>query len=90
MSGTDSEELSIARASVDAAVRQYVRVHAQERGIDPSSVFVTGWSGFAEYITPDYVQNDQSGNVVIVPDDQNAATSRGLFEFGADAFSRIR
>lgn len=83
----DSKELSEARTQLSGAVLNFVRVYAQERGIE-GDVFIMGWAGFAEYVTPDMVQADTSGNAILVPDDQHAATSRGLFEFGADAFSR--
>jgi hypothetical protein len=84
----EDEELSIARAALDAAFRQFVRVKARVDHNVNEDVLVTGWAGFAEYTTRTYMQEDVSGNVVAVPNDQTAATARGLFEFGVDAFSR--
>lgn len=87
MAGQDSLELNKARENVDKAIREFVRVQAHERGQE--DIYVVAWVGFAEYVSRDMVVDEKSAISAIIPDDQNAATSRGLFEFGTDAFSRI-
>ena len=82
----DSPELAAARAVADKAVRAYVELRAAE--LDYPGAYVVGWSAFAEYTTIDFERDEQSGNMVIVPDMQAASMSRGLFEFGVDAFTR--
>lgn len=82
----DSTELAAARTAADKAVREFVTVHAKEHGRE--NAYVTGWATFAEYVTSEFVREEMSATVVLVPDDQHAATSRGLFEFGSDAFKR--
>ena len=80
----DSAELSAARAVVDKAIRAYVELRAGELGYP--GAYVIGWSAFSEYTTIDFERNEQTGNIVIAPDAQPSSMSRGLFEFGADAF----
>lgn len=89
MGGTDSPELDAARTALDKAVREFVRVKARENGI-ADDAYTIAWAGYAEYTSPELQANDESGNAILVPDDQNAATSRGCLEFGADIFSRGR
>lgn len=85
----DSEELSAARTQVNNAVLNFVRVCAKEGGL-AEEIFIVGWAGVAEYISSGMVQRDQSAISVLIPDDQHASTSRGLFEFGTDVFERRR
>ena len=82
----DSPEIAAARAAADKAVRAYVELRAAELGYP--GAYTLGWSAFAEYTTVNFERNEESGNMVIVPDMQAASMSRGLFEFGADAFRR--
>lgn len=86
MAGHDSEALDTARTALGKAVRDFVEIMSSERGHDNSYVY--GWAAYAEYTTTEMQKDEMSGNVVIVPDDQTASASRGLFEFGADAFRR--
>jgi len=86
MAGKDSEALDAARTALGKAVREFVAVMSAERGHEDSYVY--GWAAYAEYTTADMQREEMSGNVVMVPDDQTASSSRGLFEFGADAFRR--
>lgn len=83
----ESPQREEARKDVDRAIKEFARVRAEEEGMGPDA-YVTGWVAFAEYLTTDIQNQDASGNCVIVPDDQLGATSRGLFEFGSDAFRR--
>ena len=83
---TDSTELAEARAAADKAIRAYVAVRSQE--LEHPGAYVVGWAAYAEYTTVDFERDEQSGNMVIVPDAQAASMSRGLFEFGVDAFAR--
>lgn len=46
------------------------------------------WAAFAEYSSMKLMDERHTASLVIVPDAQAAATNRGLFEFGADAFRR--
>lgn len=84
----ESEELNVARAEVGQAITKFTTIQARERGVALSPVIV-GWGAFAEYTSIELEPNDQSGNVVIVPDHQSASTSRGVFSFGVDAFTRV-
>ena len=83
----DSPALAIARANVDKAIREFTKVRAKEVA-DQEDPYVLAWGCFAEYTSVDYTDREVTGNIVIVPDDQIGSTSRGLFMFGADAFSR--
>lgn len=83
----ESEERAAARDAVDRAVKRYVEVVAQENEITDHPI-VLGWAGFAEYTSLELESHDATGSVTLVPDGQNASTSRGLMHFGADAFSR--
>lgn len=81
----DSEERTAARAALDAAVRAYVKVVANEAEFD--DVIVLGWAGFAEYTNVELDLRDQTGRATLVPDGQNGSMSRGLMHFGVDSFS---
>lgn len=84
----ESPQLAAARAGVESAIREFVKVRVSEYDVPITDSYVTGWAAFAEFTTSEYERNDLSGNVVVVPDAQTGATTRGLFEFGADGFSR--
>lgn len=83
---TDSEELAAKRLAVDKAIKDFISCQAEEHG--QSDAYVLGWAAFAEYTSIDLESEDATGNVVLVPDGQAGSMSRGLFDFGADAFSR--
>lgn len=83
----ESEERSDAREEMDRAVRKFVSIVAKEDGVTDSSV-VLGWVGFAEYTSVELEAMDATGSVSLVPDGQPTSMSRGLSEFGSDAFSR--
>lgn len=84
----EDKNLEALRLEVDRAVKAFVAYTADSR--EHENAYTIGWSAYAEYTTVEFQQNDYSGNVCIVPEGQPAATSRGLFEFGADAFGRGR
>lgn len=86
MAGADSPELAEARADVDKAIRHYADVRAAELG--HNDVYVTAWAGYAEYVNGTMLADEQSATVAIIPDDQPAVTSRGLYEYGTDTFRR--
>lgn len=84
----DGERLAAARKGVDAAVREFVSAWHEQVTEQQGDVYVVGWAASCEYIDPAMVQQDQSANCIVVPDDQHASTSRGLFSFGSDRFHR--
>lgn len=83
----ESPEWAAAREKLDAAVAEYVAFAAAQRGY--TGALVLAWAGYAEYTSTELHDEEMSGNVIMRPDGQHAATSRGCFEIGADAFSRI-
>jgi hypothetical protein len=97
MAGLDSPALSAARAKVASALAEFAQVQHDERiedekvpafdETDAGPVFVIGFAIELEYLIPDWVSKEITGNMVIIPDDQSPAWSRGLFDRGADAFS---
>ncbi|QPL15024.1 hypothetical protein SEA_HAUNTER_10 [Microbacterium phage Haunter] len=84
----DSPERQAARNALDEAVRQWTKVVAKENGVEDP--IVLGWAGYAEYTSVSLEAEDSTGNTTMVPDGQSGAMSRGLFEFGRDAFRRGR
>lgn len=80
---TDDAAVESARADVEQAVQRFVAATAAAGG-----AFVTGWAVAFEYTSADLDENSQTADGVIVPGSQNRATSRGLFELGADQFRR--
>ena len=87
MAGLDSPERSKAREELDRAVRNFVEVYAREQGVTDNPI-VIGWAGIAEYTSVELTAEESTGTVTMVPDDQYAATTRGLLGFGVDAFTR--
>jgi hypothetical protein len=82
---TDSIELDAARQQVDEAIRAFVKVRAREAEIADRPI-VTSWVVFAEYTSNDLEVEDSSGRAVIIPNGQMPTTTRGCYEYGADAF----
>lgn len=85
---TLEEELEVARKEVDAAVRKFAAIKGRQSDYDDA--YVTDWAITAEYISPKLIRDEATVMVVIVPEDQGRATSRGLYEFGTDYFSNLR
>ena len=83
----DSPAVAAARSELDAAVKKFVSIQAEEEGYP--DIYVSAWAGFAEYESRALMEAESTGNMVMIPSDQVASTSRGLFHFGADAFSRV-
>lgn len=87
----DRPEVAAARARLTEAIEEFVRVTAAERGEEDDAhgkPVTLGWVAFAEYSSMGLMDEDATSSVVMVPDSQIASTSRGLYEFGVDAFSR--
>jgi hypothetical protein len=87
MNTDESSEKAQARADVEAAMKRFVDIVAKEREITDSPI-VIGWVAYAEYTSIELEREDSTGNVVIVPDNQQFSLSRGLFECGNDSFRR--
>jgi len=89
----DSERLAEARANLEKAMQEFTQAYHDEYTTEDEesfgqSVFMSGWVGYAEYVTSNYVQNDKSASCVAVPEAQHFSMSRGLFENGTDRFRR--
>lgn len=87
---TDSEEIAAARKNVERAISEFVKVIHKERddeyvGEEP---YVLSFGAYAEYVTGTMQLRDITSHVVVVPDDQGYATSRGIFELAKDCFSK--
>lgn len=94
MVSRDSTALAKARADVDKAIAEFVRVsyeeHANEMELSAGErPFLLGWAAEAEYVTTSMELNDQTGSCGLVKEDQPPGYSRGLFEIGTDRYSRI-
>ena len=77
-----------AKAELDKAMSNYVVLRARRIGFD--SAYLSGYVAYAEYISPQLIQEDATAGFPIVAEDQAGSTSRGLFEFGSDAFKRAQ
>lgn len=102
MAGTDSSERSAAREAVGKAIQEWVNVIHRENlenalsgyqdGDDPidtdEAVMVSAFAAMVEYQSQSLIAQEATGSSVCVPDMQLASTTRGLFEFGTDAFGR--
>lgn len=76
---------------MEALVTELIGIAAAERAerddVHEDPVLLH-WAAFAEYSSMKLMDERHTASVVIVPLSQAAATNRGLFEFGADAFRR--
>lgn len=80
-------KLSELRTAVGKAIQDFVLYQAEviREHKDP---IIAGWAVMVEYTNMEMYHEDSSAAMVVVPDDQSASTTRGLFEFGCEAFSR--
>lgn len=82
---SESLELAEARAGVQKAIQNYANVFARERH-DFTDVIIEGWAAAVEYTCVELVQDDRSGHLNIVPNDQPRAMSIGLMTIGWKEF----
>lgn len=76
---------------MEKLVTELVEIKASERAQEDDVheyPVLLHWAAFAEYSSMKLMDERHTASLVIVPDAQAAATNRGLFEFGADAFRR--
>lgn len=86
---TDADpELGKLRHAVDRAVRDFVTYRVSLYDEAQHEPYVVGWAVFTEYTDQELTQNDLMGTMAIVPDDQPASMSGGLFGAGARAFGQ--
>lgn len=87
-------EYDAAKEALQAAMVNFIQATSDMRddrdGVMRETVLVEGWAAYAEYSTRTLMLNEETGNVVIRPDDQAASHSRGLFSFGVDAFTTVK
>ncbi len=89
-----AEELQVMEANLaekkkamETALREYVELRAEYIGFPQA--YMTGYAISYEFISPELVNNDANSWYVAVPGDQAPSMTRGLFEFGADQYSRV-
>lgn len=73
------------KREIEKLVQEYADVvHIERRSEEP--VYLSGWVLFAEYETPELLQEECTATINIYPDTQSRAMSRGLYALGADAY----
>lgn len=80
-------ELSKRKKELDSAITRYSEVRAELNGFPDA--YVSSYAMYVEHISPFLVQEGATSGFVVVPVDQSGSTSRGLFEFGADSYTRL-
>lgn len=81
-----TEKLNGVKKTMESAIRTYVELRAEYTGF-PNS-YMTSYALSTEFVSPELVQNDANSWFVAVPEDQPPSVTRGLFEFGAESYSR--
>lgn len=74
------------RKVMEAALREYVELRANYTGFPDA--YMTSYAISTEFVSPELVQADANSWFIVVPEDQPPSTTRGLFGFGADSYSR--
>ncbi len=86
---TDQDpELGRLRTNVDKAIREFVTYRVRLFEDQDNDPYVLGWAVMTEYTDPDLLQQDLMGTMSVVPDDQPAAFTGGLFGVGARSFGQ--
>jgi hypothetical protein len=89
MEESDTELIDAARDEVTKAINNYIEVNSKV--LNHENPFVLGYACYIEYTSTTHINDgNATGNVAVVPDGQGTATTRGLFEFGADSYTWVR
>ncbi len=75
------------KKAMESALREYIELRAEYVGFPQA--YMTSYAISSEFVSPELVQNDANSWFVAVPEDQAPSITRGLFEFGADQYSRV-
>jgi hypothetical protein len=84
---TEDERLTNARMDIEKAIQAYVDVKAEMVG-ERSTITVTSWAVSMEFSSLELSLFDMAGWDKTEKDNQMPSVTRGLFEFGVDAFRR--
>ena len=74
------------KKTMEAALEEYLELRAEYLGFP--NAYTTSYAISSEFISPELVINESNSWFITVPEDQPPSVTRGLFEFGADSYSR--
>jgi hypothetical protein len=84
---TEDEKLTEARLGIERALDNYLRVRG-EIGGEEAELTMTSWAVVLEFMSLEMSLFSVAGFLKEEKEHQMPSTSRGLYEFGVDAFRR--
>lgn len=81
-----SDEQESIKKEIAKLVQEYAEIVNAERLESKEPVYVVGWALSAEYESTSMMQNDTTASLNIYPSNQPRSITRGLYEFGVDAY----